>query len=143
MYTIKKITNVSKTLEKFPDNYFNIAVSNPIPKTAKWGIYPTKEIVKELFRVSEKVAYVDEHNSVISIYTRDGYQGEIPFTSYEDLILKLGKSEDLVLDFTCGTSRVAEACAKLGQDFIGLETDLRLYKRKIESVKRDFGYAIV
>lgn len=76
MYTIKKITRVSKTLEKFPDSY-------------------------------------------------------------------LGKSGDLVLDFTCGTSHVAEACAKLGQDFVGLETDLRLYKRKIESVKNGFGYAIV
>ena len=29
------------------------------------------------------------------------------------------------------------------KDFIGLETDLRLYKRKIESVKKGFGYAIV
>lgn len=143
MYTIKKITSVSKTLEKFPDSYFDIIISTPLPKTAKWGIYPTKEIVKQLFRVSEKVAYVDEYNFIVNIYTRAGYQGEIPFTSYEDLIMNLVESGGLVLDFSCGTSHVAEACAKLGQDFIGLETDLRLYKRKIESVKKGFGYAIV
>lgn len=143
MYTIEKVTNLEKSLQKFPDSYFDIVIANPLPKTEKWSIYPSKDVTRELFRLAEKVAYIDEHNGAIYIYTRAGYLEDQPLVSYEDAILSLCASGDLVLDFTCGTSHVAEACAKLGQDFVGLETDLHLYKRKIQSVKEGFGYAIV